>query len=203
MEVVKMRKLVFLLPVVLATLVVFAGTTDCKPYDLLQLGDAASETAHSVSGFGDPEPTTHGGSWGNIAAELDPSDKLAKVVWGASEPDHFWDRGAEFTMTVPEKCGICRIIANKLSLRVLDGIANDDFIVLWKDNSQWKLLDVYESDPATNEYWLTKEVSLASIPERMRKSGQKLTFRVVSTGNAWELKSTYGQVALDWVKLGN
>lgn len=212
MGVCNLKKVFLVLPIILALGVLTAfAAFPTNPYDFLQLGNATSETGHNAVGFGPEEPTTHGGNWGGIATTSDPlSDKLVKVVWAGNEPDHFAERGAEFTMRVPQKCGGCymcdwyKTVAKSLKLRVLDGVANDDFIVLWKDpTNNWQLLYVYVSDPSTAEVWKDVTVDLSTIPVFMRNRGKELTFKVVATGNAWQYFSTYGQVALDYVSLEN
>jgi hypothetical protein len=205
-----MKKLFFVLPIILAlgVLVVLAAVP-ANPYDFLQLGNVASEASHNAVGFGPVEPTTHPGGWGNIGAEPAPSDNLARVVWAGTEPDHFVDRGAAFTMTIPKKCGmyLCdwyKTVAKNLKLRVLDGAANDDFVVMYKNGAgNWELLSVVQSDASTSEYWTTKTISLLSIPSGLRNRGASLTFKVVATGNAWSLKDTYGQLAIDYATLEN
>lgn len=207
-----MRKVFLVLPIILALGVLVAlAAVPANPYDFLQIGNATDEAAHNAAGFGPEEPLTHGGNWGAIASTADPlSDKKVKVVWANTEPDHFEERGAQFTMRVPKYCNGCylcdwyKTVANKLKLRVLDGIANDDFIVLWKNpQGSWQLLYVYVSDPATNEYWKDVPVDLSTIPTDLRKRGKELTFKIVATGNAWQYFSTYGQVGFDYMSLEN
>ncbi|MEM4245062.1 MAG: hypothetical protein QXR60_02575 [Candidatus Nanoarchaeia archaeon] len=201
---------------VLALVVVFAffviATYPTGSVDFFQVGDSADETVHKASGWGPVEPDTHGGNWGGLASSLDPlTDKKARVVWAPDEPDHFEERGAEFTMTVAKKCAlpfVCNrqfLRASTLKLKYLDGIANDDFVVLWKNTKtgNWEVIDVVVTDPSTDEQWLTREINLVDkIPAQARIGGGKqLTFRIVATGNAWNLKSTYGQVAFDYIWL--
>ncbi len=213
-----MKKIFLLLAALLAVVVLALAYVPSNPYDFLQVGNATSETEHNANGFGPVEPTTHPGGWGNIGGEPVPSDHLARVTWANTEADDFEERGATFVMRVPQKCcattncpSVCscyncdwsKTVANKLKLRVLDGQANDDFIVMWKNGNSWQLLHVYVSDHSTAEYWTTVEVDLSSIPKYMRNRGKSLTFKVVATGNAWAHHATYGQLGIDWAALEN
>ncbi len=213
-----MRKIFLVLPILLAlfVLVVLASDPLYGRTDFFQVGDNLSETEHNASGFGPVEPTTHGGGWGNIDTVPDPlgySDKLTRVIWNGTaslkEDDSFENRGAQFTMTVAKKCPplVCNrqwLRASRLKLRYLDGQANDDFIVLWKNpKGNWELLDVVVTDPSTVEYWRVHDINLVDkIPAQYRIGGGKqLTFKVVATGNSWSLFDTYGQVAFDYIWL--
>jgi len=208
-----MRKIFLVLPIVLA-LCVFLVWGVTPPYgtlDFFQVGDALSETQHQALGWGFLEPDTHGGNWGGLATTLDPlSDKKTRVIWANGSADSFEERSATFVMTVPKKCEplICnrqRLRAEKLTLRYLDGQANDDFIVLWKNpKGNWELIDVVVTDPSTSEQWVTREINLVDkIPAQYRIGGNKqLMFKLVATGNAWSLFGTYGQVAFDYIMLG-
>lgn len=206
-----MKKIWLVLPLVAVLAVVVFAAYPIGTIDFFQVGDSASESAHTAAGWGVLEPDTHGGNWGNLVGLLDPlTDHKTRVVWSGDEPDHFAERGAEFTMTIAKKCNApfpCNrqfLKASKLKLKYLDGIANDDFIVLWKNpKANWEVIDIVVANPSVDEQWLTREIDLVSkIPAQERIGGGKqLTFKIVATGNAWDLKSTYGQVAFDYIWL--
>ncbi|MFH1210284.1 MAG: hypothetical protein V1645_00025 [archaeon] len=215
-----MRKVWLVVPLLILAAMVVAWPWPANPpyrtVDFLQIGypdgDSTSEGNHSIAGWGPIEPDTHGGGWGSISTDVDPfTDRKARVVWNNTEDDLFEDRGAEFTMTVTKKCNpsVCNrqwLRADWLNIRYLDGQANDDFIVLWKNpgTKSWEVLDVVVTDHQNqNEAWKVRNVHLVGkIPVQYRSGGGKqLTFKIVATGNGWDSRSTYGQVAIDYIWL--
>jgi hypothetical protein len=212
-----MKGLVWLVPIILAIGVVVAVWPVNPPYrtlDFLQIGNAASEATHKISGWGPIEPDIHGGNWGGLATDNDSlTDNKARVIWesNSGDSDFFSDRGAEFTMTIPKRCdkAICNrqwMRAEKLNIRYLDGIANDDFVILWQNPKTeiWELFDVVVTDHAnTAEIWKIKTLELEDkIPIQYRGGGgRQLRFKFVATGNQWALFNTYGQVAIDYIWL--
>lgn len=211
-----MKKLLWIVPIILAFGVLAWPWPTNPPYktvDFLQIGDVASEASHSISGWGPVEPDTHGGGWGDLANDVDKyTDRKTRVVWNKinGDSDFFSERSAEFTMTIAKRCAplICNrqwLRADRLKIRYLDGQANDDFIVLWKNpKGNWELIDVVVTDHANiNEVWKIEEISLVDkIPAQYRIGGGKqLTFEIVATGSAWSGFGTWGQVGIDYIWL--
>jgi hypothetical protein len=89
-------------------------------------------------------------------------------------------------------------MATGLRMRVLDGAANDDFMVFIKNkNGHLENIYTYISDPNTTEVW-----KVLSIPLSSRYWFDKsMDVVVMSTGSDWSSKSTYGQVGIDWMEL--
>lgn len=87
------------------------------------------------------------------------------------------------------------VSASTLKLRVLDGQADDNFMVFFGKT----LLYEYDADVSTSEVWKTHTVDLTSLPENTRKT--PMTFRIMATGNGWQYRSTYGQLGIDFVEL--
>jgi hypothetical protein len=178
--------------------------------EFLQVGNEASESTHNLVGWGPIEPDTAGGNWGGMGSGLEPnpSDNKCRVTWATYEPDTNEGRSAYITLNIPEKCGKdcdknCGKPAKTLVLRVLDGQADDNFIVFVECEKPKKdstfLIYEFNADPSTAEVWKTHEIDLTSLPNWCRV--KPMTFRIMATGNAWQSKSTYGQLAIDYAEL--
>ena len=150
--------------------------------DYVNIGDSASETGHSLNGFGPEEPATHGGGWGGA------DDGNLRVIWTPIAPDD-GGRDANFTLDNPY------LNAKLLQLRVLDGAANadsDSFNVYVNGN----MVYTYLSDPDTTERWVTHSIDVSTY-----SSAPTLVVEMNATGDAWSGWATYGQVGVSWAKL--
>jgi fimbrial isopeptide formation D2 family protein len=147
--------------------------------DYVNIGDNASETGHNLYGFGPIEPATHGGGWGGA------DDGNLRVIWSNQAPDD-GGRNASFTLDNPY------LNAKLLQLRVLNGIANDDFDVYVNGDYVY----TYIHDPDTTERWVTHSIDVSAY-----SSQPTLTVEMNATGPAWSGWSTYGQVGVSWAKL--
>jgi hypothetical protein len=198
-----------------AALVVFLGNgfinnhLALRQIDFVNIGDPASETGHNLEGWGPIEPQTNGGNWGQIASEATSTDcQLAvgencdaacRVVYSGNnptEPDHpsLVGRSAYLVLNKHDNGWGPK----KVSLRVLDGVANDDFIVFIKDNkNQWVEAYEYISDPSTTEEWKVHEFALPINTW----ANKPIEMKILATGNNWSLFDSYGQLGIDWVKL--
>jgi len=200
--------------ILLAIILLSIGTALALTTDFLQIGDATSEDAR-ISGFGPIEPDTHGGNWGGMVSslELSPSDNKCRVAWEGTEGDTNEGRSAHITLDNPEKpCWknsnkMCAKPAKTLILRVLDGQADDNFMVFAECGEKPKTCKdptflIYEYDgknTGVKEEWKTHEIDMAGVPNWCRV--KPMTFRIMATGNAWADRSTYGQLAIDYAEL--
>ncbi|RZN42783.1 MAG: DUF3344 domain-containing protein [Methanophagales archaeon ANME-1-THS] len=147
--------------------------------DSVNIGDPASEAAHTLYGFGPIEPLTHGGGWGGA------DDGNLRVIWTDDAPDD-GGRNARFILANPY------LNAKVLQLRVLNGIANDDFTVSVNGN----LVYTYIHDPDITERWVTHSIDVSAY-----SSSSTLTIEMNATGEKWSGWDTYGQIGVSWAKL--
>ena len=178
--------------------------------DFINIGDPASETNYNLQGWGPIEPTQNGGNWGQIGNDIsgadcdlptgEACDHSARVVYSGNnltELDHptIDGRMASFAFTLKNKWGL---ITN-LKMRVLDGIANDDFVVYVKNkkNGNWEQVFTYISDPSTSEVWKVHNISLG--PKNW--FSKPLEVAIMATGDTWPQHATYGQLGIDWIEL--
>ena len=181
-----MKRLFFFIVVIallLAPTSVWAGGYDtCSDpvrLDYVDIGDPGSETGHKLKGWGPIEPATSHGNYGGVDD--------ARVTWEPGAPDTKHARAASFTFKVPKG-----FKATQIKLRVLDGLADDSFIV--RVNST-----VYEYTGLKNrkENWIEHTIDL-----RNPCSGScRIKVVIQATGPAWDQFDTYGQLAVDWVEL--
>ncbi len=153
--------------------------------DSIDIG--SGDTTHHMSGWGPVEPATSGGTWGGVANP--PEDGTCRAAW---EPDSKGRakngrRIASFKMAV----GTGRI-ANRLELRVLDGLADDSFEVYINRESTPRY--TYTGEQSGTEDWKTHSVDLTGLRGTIK-------VKVKATGPAWSSFSTYGQLGVEWAKL--
>lgn len=173
--------------------------------DFVNIGSPDSEAGHNLQGWGLVEPTTSGGNWGQIASETgcglgsgDTCDKLLRVTYAGTEPDHPLPNGriATLTLNPTHRWGLIR----GLKIRALDGIANDDFLVFIKNKKgNWEQVYSYVSDLSTAEVWKVHTVSL--FPKVWFKKSVEIA--IMATGSNWGQHATYGQLGIDWIELVN
>jgi hypothetical protein len=171
--------------------------------EIINIGSPTSEVGHNLQGFGLIEPTTNGGNWGQITTETscdlqisDVCDKALRTVYAGSEADHplIDGRMASFSFTLKNKWGL----VTNLKMRLLDGIANDDFVVYVKNKrGHWEQIYSYVSDPSTTEVWKVHDISLG--PKHW--FNKSLEVAVMATGDTWAQHATYGQLGIDWIEL--
>ena len=163
--------------------------------DKVDIGNPASEVGHALEGWGPIEPATHGGSWGGIA----PGD--CRVAYHSGEPDTGYGRSGIVTFETDEEI-------SKIKMRVLDGIGDDSFAVYVSTYYQYnpwfgywlgcyKIYE-YEADPSTSEKWVKHRMDwdyFNNLPY------SKVKIYVVSLGDEWAGFNTYGQLAVDWIKI--
>ncbi|MCK4692295.1 MAG: hypothetical protein KAT23_01605 [Anaerolineales bacterium] len=181
-----MKRLFFFIvaiAILLAPTSVWAGGYDtCSDpvrLDYIDIGLPDSEEGHKLKGWGPIEPDTSKGNYGGVTD--------TRVAWEPGAPDTKHARSASFTFKVPKG-----FKATQIKLRVLDGLADDSFIV--RVNST-----VYEYTGLTNgeENWIEHTINL-----RNPCSGScRIKVVIQATGPAWKLFDTYGQLAVDEVEL--
>ncbi len=165
-----------------ATSVWASGYDTCSDpvrLDYIDIGDPGSETGHKLKGWGPIEPATSLGNYGGVDD--------ARVTWEPGAPDTKHARSASFMFKVPKG-----FKATQIKLSVLDGLADDSFIV--RVNST-----VYEYPGLINkeENWIEHTINL-----RNPCSGScRIKVVIQATGPAWEFFDDYGQLAVDWVEL--
>ncbi|MDD1653597.1 MAG: hypothetical protein LUQ64_03535, partial [Methanomicrobiales archaeon] len=155
-------------------------TRSASPVDSVDIGDTGSEAGNSLSGWGPIEPATSGGIWGGI------DDARATWVKGDS-------RGASFTLDAGTSA------QNELILRVLDGQADDSFMVFVNGDPVYQYTAKnsplpgdgnYFGDPSgPEELWRDHRIYVAG-------SGT-LTISVAAMGDEWSGFDTYGQLGVD------
>jgi len=159
-------------------------TRSANPVDGVDIGDTGSEAGHSLNGWGPVEPTTSGGTWGGIDD--------ARATWVKGD-----GRGASFTMNAGTSS------QNELVLRMLDGQADDSFMVFVNGNPVYQYTGKnsphpgdgnYFGDPSgSDELWHDHRIYVAG-------SGT-LTISVAAMGAAWSGFDTYGQLGVDQADL--
>ena len=186
------------------TIPVLANAVKTQRLDFINIGSPDSEAGHNFQGWGLAEPASSGGNWGQIATETgcglstdDVCDKKLKVAYAKNESDHptIDGRMASFAFTLKNKWGL----VTGLKMRVLDGIANDDFVVYVKNKKRgnWEQVYSYVSDPNTNEVWKIHDISFG--PKNW--FSKPLEVAVMATGDTWPQHATYGQLGIDWIEL--
>jgi hypothetical protein len=147
--------------------------------DYIDIGDPASEAWHRLRGWGPIEPETSGGGWGGIDD--------CRVTWEPGTPDRMWHRSASFILKVPYGYR-----ATTLILQVLDGLADDSFVVF----VNWRKVYSYEGQQTGTEDWV-----IHTIPLNKCFCYRYVRVTIMAIGPAWSGFDTYGQLAVDEVTL--
>lgn len=193
-----MKKLATILIVVaLATtglVVAVAPAAADSLLDSVEVGTPSSESAHSIveqptGDWGPIEPTTHGGSYGQIASGGSPDwtsgDNLCRTIWGFAEGT---TTGQDATFTMNTGSGMT---ATRLVIRVLDGGSDDSFDLDVNGSTVLSYTDQY-----TTETWVTHDIDISSGAYT-----GTLSIRLTATAAAGPYFNPYGQVAVDWAML--
>jgi hypothetical protein len=89
--------------------------------------------------------------------------------------------------------------ARHISLRVLDGIADDSFDVYVKNpGGNWALVFGYTANPSTVETWIEHDIN--GFPAG-KGQGNEVEMKIVPRNVGWSGFATWGQLAVDWVKI--
>jgi hypothetical protein len=89
--------------------------------------------------------------------------------------------------------------ARHISLRVLDGIADDSFdVYVHNPGGNWALVYGYTADSSTAETWVTHHIY--DFPAG-KGQGDSVCMKIVPTNVGWWGFDTWGQLAVDYVKV--
>lgn len=178
----KMKKLLFVIVLISLLLMPSAAWADDEGLlDYIDIGDPTSEAGHRLNGWGPIEPATSGGVYGGIDD--------CRVTWEPAARDTRPARSASFVMSVPR-----RFRATHLVLKVLDGLADDSFLV--RVNS--KKVYEYRGLKTGSEDWITHTIPLDSATRSRRR---RILVVITATGPAWDHFGRYGQLAVDEARL--
>jgi len=166
--------------------------TNCTP---VVIGTAQPETDGTAVGW---DVTPAAGNWGGRGA-----DGSFAVAWENDQPDVPALLGRFAEVTVP---GLAGYVPTKVEVGYLAGVANDDFCVLVRMFRSWTTspptyitVDCFNEDEYnTTEVWTT---ALFPLPRNVFCAGQDMTIHIRVTGNAWSGKATWGQFAVDYIKI--
>ena len=170
----------------------------------VDIGDPTSEAGHitlATDGWGPIEPATHGGNWGLTGCCGRP-DNL-RVIWSDSAPD---DGGREAYVTLDNNYPADGVLG--LTIRHLDGIADDSFDVEVKDkDGVWQYVDHYidkaenVEEAITEEDWMETSFDLSSVTLDAGADVEVRLTAVDTDASPWSGFGTYGQVGFDWIVL--
>jgi hypothetical protein len=128
--------------------------------------------------------------------------------WGGKNESEFavaWAPGMQDAPTLPGRMASCTIggvsgkTPTKVSINYLQGLANDDFCVFASVGAGNNLILVgcEDEDNNSGEVWATVTFDLMG----QGSSGQDLKIVILATGNAWPSFNTWGQLAVDYIKV--
>lgn len=169
------------------------------------IGVTQPESDASAVGW---DNTPAAGNWGGRGA-----DGTFAVAWENDSPDipDLFGRFAE--VTIPGKRGV---VPTRIEIGYLAGLANDDFCVLvslakWHATSMCPRPPsptvfvavgcINEDESNTNEVWTVTGPTELVLPPNLFQSGQDVTVQIRVTGNAWWGFKTWGQLAIDYIKV--
>lgn len=129
-----------------------------------------------------------GGSWGG------QSTSTFAVAWQKGQVD-FPTMAGRFAMcTIP---GVFGKTPKKIEIKWLMGLANDSHCI-FASVAAGDLLVKCVNETSLSEVWQTDTWDL---PAGAFASGQDVTVKILVTGNAWPSFNTYGQLAVDYIKI--
>jgi len=157
----------------------------------LQIGICEPESNMSAVGWDKNPPA---GGWGGA-----PLGSFATV----------WEKGAadvldtDFSGGRFAKCtinGSTGKVPTKIEIRHLAGLAHDNFCVFASIGAGDLLVGCVNENQNT-EVWTVTQLTL---PANIFAPGQDVTVKILAGGNAWPSFGTYGQLAIDYIKvIGN
>lgn len=146
--------------------------------DTADLSNANLTGSNHCSSFNAEMPGNWGGEYGGGAVTAFPTD--------------------------PDNAGYCTFTgltakAKLIEMRVLDGIADDSFNVYVKNPAGfWVLVYTYAADPSTAEDW--KVHTISGFPAG-KGQGSTVEIKIEPTNVGWSGFATYGQLAVDYIKI--
>lgn len=160
--------------------------------DFIDFGNPTSEGGiftppHILDNWGPIEPDASGGDWGGIATDPASPDKKCRAVWSPGDTPQPVANWATFMLDTG-----AGMDATTLKLRVLDGSADDSFVVYVADNLVFTYTDEYPPDDP--EVWQIHNIDISGV-------GRWFMVRIHCTGPKWYDWDTYGQLGVDWAEL--
>ena len=152
---------------------------------LVDIGICQPETSIYAAGW-DTTPTA--GGWGGK-----PTNQFA-VVWEPGQVDFPTLAGRMATCIIPGATGKT---PKKVEMLVLEGLANDSYCV-FAAVAAGDLLIGCKSETSVTEVW---NVHTYDLPANAFASGQDVKITLMATGNAWPSFTTWGQLAVDYIKV--
>ena len=153
--------------------------------DSVDFGSAGTEDGRTMEGWGRSATDETGGGYGGIG----PGG--CRLIW-ESEAHGDGDRAATILLH-PE-----RGAAMGLTLRHLDGFADDSFdIYVEHANGAWVHAGHY-SGPPRSETWVVSSYDLSGIDFGR---GKDFRVKLEATGENWTGWATWGQVCIDKIEL--
>ncbi len=164
-----------------ALVVLVVAATPAVATYVVDLGTPAGEAGYLLIDWGPVQPPASGGNWGGFGlippqdimapGTAPTADFLCRTVWGQNDAPFAAVLG--FPMPVVSA-----------TIRHLDGIANDSFMILEWPGS------IYISNPAQNEYWL--QTTYAGPPTPI--------LTIVALGAPWPGFPQFGQLGIDRIE---
>ena len=172
-------------------------------------GMTFADGVNRLRGF-DPRSTSNG-----EIGVCEPEADATAVGWDQSPPSGGWGGAAHGTFAVVWQHGTIDVPTNpgrmaectisgvsgktpaKVKINYLQGIANDDFCVFASGfGGTFYLVACVDETNTAGEMWVDVELTLPPMA-----SGQDVTIKILATGNAWSAFSSYGQLAVDSIKI--
>jgi len=129
-----------------------------------------------------------GGSWGG------QSTTTFAVAWAKGQVDFPTLPGRFAQCTIPGSTGKT---AATIEVKALAGLANDSYCIFASVGSG-DLLIGCKLETSLTEVW---QVDTYTLPSNVFAPGQDITVKILATGNAWPSFNTYGQLAVDYIKI--
>lgn len=172
--------------------VMFPPPISCTP---VVIGVVQPETDGSAVGW---DLTPAPGNWGGRGV-----DGSFAVAWENDQPNVPALLGRYAEITVPGTSGY---VATTVEFGYLAGLADDDYCIVLRHDPcpdpappvEVTVACVDENDTNTDENWTT---AVFQLPPWVFSSGENLTIQVRVTGYPWSGFSTWGQLAVDYIKI--
>ena len=154
---------------------------------LYDLGNPAIEQdAWHLLLWGPPEPTTNGGNWGGLSTDPESLDNLCRTISSPLNPPGYPNM-AYIDMKF-------HALGDWITIRHLDGIANDSFSAYLVGTTFTTPLWSYVSDDSEEEVWYVDKFFV-----ELDAGIHTIMFDI--DGDRWPLWDPYGQVGIDWIEV--
>jgi hypothetical protein len=150
--------------------------------DRVDFGSDGTDADRDRDGWGRSATDETGGGYGGIGSGG------CRLVWDGADDDP----NATIALYTPKGA------AKDLTIRHLDGLADDSFNVeVQHANGSWVDVGSY-SDQYTTENWLETNFDLSGIGFGR---GRDFLVRITATGPKWSGFPAWGQLCIDWIEL--